>query len=158
MNEDTAAVETTDSVDAFERLSPSTLRAQREELKVSRATLQKATGLSSSVIWRAEQDDAKPVTDEEYMKIYNVLIEDWTVNGVPAEYVKVTKTHAVSSTDAAEAWQAAAWKAREVISEAHTLVLEQIKEAQAKKASTKGLKALAEVLKAECVACSSAEH
>jgi hypothetical protein len=84
-------------VNAFERLSPSTLRVQREELKVSRATLQTATGLSSSVIWRAEQESAKPITDEEYLKIYNVLIEDWTVNGVSAEYAKVTKTHAAPS-------------------------------------------------------------
>lgn len=157
MNEDTAAVETTDSVDAFERLTPSTIRVQRESMNVSRATLQKATGLSSSVIWRAEQDDAKPITDEEYAKIYDTLAS-FINDGVPAEYVKVTKQHGTSATATTDEWMQTAWKLREVISEAHTLILEQIKEAQSKKTSTKGLKALAEVLKAECTACSSAEH
>jgi hypothetical protein len=92
----TIGTETTteDSVNASERLSPNTLRIQREELKVSRATLQRATGLSSSVIWRAEYDGAKPITDEEYLKIYDVLIADWSVNGVPAEYAKTAKVHA----------------------------------------------------------------
>lgn len=72
------------------------IRSNRETLGVSRATLQKATGLSSSVIWRSEQKDAKPLTGEEYAKILDVL-DDWMANGVPAEYAKATKTHAAPS-------------------------------------------------------------
>jgi hypothetical protein len=133
------------------------IRANREHLGVSRATLQKATGFSSSVIWRAEQVDAKPLTQDEYTKILDVL-DAWMENGVPAEYVKTTKAHSAPTTATSDEWMTKTWELREVISNVHTEVLEQIKQAQAKKASTKGLKAIAEQLAEHCTACSSAEH
>lgn len=82
------------------RLSPTELRIEREHLGVSRAALAAATALSSSVIWRAEQDSAKPVTDEQYLEIERVL-DKWTHEGVPAEYAKQTKVaaHAGTATD-----------------------------------------------------------
>lgn len=54
--------------------SPEAIRAFRERLGLSRRDVEISTGLSSSVVWRAEQVGRK-VTDEERTKIWSFLVD-----------------------------------------------------------------------------------
>jgi hypothetical protein len=66
--------------------TPSERRRTREALQVSRATVQKATGLTGSVIWRSEQED-RQVTEEQRDQL-DELYRTWARDGVPAEYAR----------------------------------------------------------------------
>lgn len=139
-----------------EIITPEAIRTLRTELGLSRHDVEQHTGLSGSAVWRAEQSE-KQVMPEVSNKIYTFLVAV-TLGEIKIEK-KAKKTKQTRTDDATtQQWMDETWKLRKLISEAHTEVLGQIKAAQAKKASTKGLKALGELLKNECTACSSAEH
>lgn len=63
-------------------LSPAAIRTARETLKCSRSALSELTGLPTSRIWAAEQDD-KTISDEHYAVIVAAL-ENVKNNGLPA--------------------------------------------------------------------------
>lgn len=139
-----------------EIIAAEAIRTLRTELGLSRHDVEQHTGLSGSAVWRAEQPE-KQVMPEVADKIWAFLT---TVAQGEIKIEKKAKKTQKTSTDnpTAQQWMDETWKLRKIIAEAHTEVLEQIKAAQAKKGSTKSLKVLAELLKDECTACSSAEH
>lgn len=141
---DTTATQTadTDTV-ASTRMTPTELRELREKLSVSRATLVKATGLSSSVIWRAEQEDTQPVTTEQYLDIEAVLVK-WMTNGVPAEYAKPKREHVAASTAVADHTQCQAdyEKISEFVIYLSGRVEQLLEDARGAKRATKDLKAV----------------
>lgn len=77
---------------------PLAIRDTRQKLKVSRKAVELATGLSSSVVWRAEQED-KEVKPEQVQKIMTVLAQ-WLDTGVPTEYAPKKPAGVKSDTTA----------------------------------------------------------
>jgi DNA-binding transcriptional regulator YiaG len=81
------------------KLTPTELRKVREDLGVSRAVVQDATGLSSSVVWRSEHDDAKPIADEQRTTLVD-LYSTWWEGGVPQRYTKPVKAEKATAATA----------------------------------------------------------
>lgn len=111
------------------------LRSVRENLGLSRADVTKATGLSDSIVWRAEQPHRK-VTREQFTQIWDYLM------GVDSDAIakpKKQKKQKSTSSDDAHSHK---------LTEVRTAVLEALETAKQKKRSTSELKTILELIDA----------
>lgn len=121
---------------AVQLWSASAIREKRESLKLSRADVEKATGLSGSVVWRAEQD-GKTIDGEALAKIANFLRD-----AQPKPVKRPTPTPLQTAASDFSELVAIAAKAEHKIAEIRTAIEAAIADGKKAKRSTKDLQAI----------------
>lgn len=130
--------------DRLARTTPADFLSVRTTLKLSRADVEKATGLSGSVVWRSEQD-GKTIEDEPKGKLIDFYAK-MTEDAAYRESIKPAKKPAptalqTATSDFSEAVAIAA-KAEHKIAEIRTAVEAAIADGKKAKRSTKDLQAI----------------
>lgn len=122
--------------------APAAIREFREELGLSRKDVEKHTELSSSVVWRSEQTEGKPVTAEQRTKIWDFLIAVDSDD----EYRAIVKPAKTPKPTTSQAPTVDVTKYVNFISELDDAIKAAIAERKAKKAGVKDLNTLLEMI------------
>lgn len=127
--------------------NPTGIRAFREHLNLSRRDVEQHTGLSSSAVWRAEQD-GKQVMPEVSAKIVEFLIA-FSNGTIKIEKKQKSKkaTPSEATQQLVDEWRNETWKLRGVIDDTLRLLDAEIEAATKAKRSTKGIREIAAQLR-----------